>query len=228
MEGFCSIVRSRFRKHWRAIACQLHAVSDSQNIKRGFLFDCGAANIESLSDLVATLRTNNLIGEEISIVIVKDDIFILNIQKFYHENKHDVIDISGSLEKPIIIEDLTCITEMFRDIDKQLKSFAKNNSLKLEIKTDWCVPTIFGYLINYPVLYYLRPGEDDNCLSSIDLKVHQVISDNQTLISFSIPTEIYEENLNMQRNIETWLRSFQKSDEHFIKTFTANNPTVIL
>lgn len=227
MERFFTIVRPRFRKHWRTIACQVHAVNDRDNPKRGFLFDCGKANVDALVDLVTKLKIENLISKDISVVIVKDDIFILNVEKF-HEQSHIVIDISGNLEQPKImkVEDATSIEEMFRDIKNQIKSSKENSLIHLEIRADYCVPTIFGYLINYPIVYYHE--NDANCLSLVDLNVHQILIGNETLISFSVPSAISNENLHVQQAIENWLHNFQSKDEFLIKTFTANYPTVIL
>lgn len=228
MESFCSIVRPRFRKHWRAVSCQIHAVNDNENPKRGFLFDCGAADADILIDLVAKLKDKKLINEDILVAVVKDDIFILNVKKFTHESLHVVVDISGSLEKSKFIEDSSLTNEMFEDINKQIRIADRRDSTQLEIKAGWCVPTVFGYLINYPALYYHQPGDDTNCLSLIDLSVHQIITGDQTLISFSVPTELYDKNQIVRDTIETWLHNFQNNDKFVIKTFTANYPTVIL
>lgn len=228
MESFCSIVRPRFRKHWRAVSCQIHAVNNNENPKRGFLFDYGAANVDILIDLVAKLKDKKLIDENILVAVVKDDIFILNIKKFTQESFHVVIDISGSLEKPKIFEDSSLTNEMFQDLNNQIRSSDRKNLTQLEIKAGWCVPTVFGYLINYPALYYYQPGDDTNCLSLIDLSVHQIITSDLTLISFSVPTELYDKSKIVRERIETWLHNFQNNDEYVIKTFIANYPIVIL
>lgn len=228
MESFCSIVRPRFRKHWRAVSCQIHAVNNNENPKRGFLFDCGAANVDILIDLVVKLKDKKLIDENILVAVVKDDIFILNVKKFTQESFHVVIDISGSLEKPKIFEDSSLTNEMFQDLNNQIRSSDRKNLTQLEIKAGWCVPTVFGYLINYPALYYYKPGDDTNCLSLIDLSVHQIITSDLTLISFSVPTELYDKSQIVRERIETWLHNFQNNDEFVIKTFIANYPIVIL
>lgn len=224
MESLCTIIRPRFKRHWREIACQINAVIDIENPKRGFLFDCGAANENILVQLVANLRAENVVGEEIKIVVVKEDFFILNVRKFRDIKSHMIVDVSGSLKKPKVVEDLTAIHAMFASIKEQLEGFG--DLVTLKVSDDWCVATIFGFLINYPVLYFHQPDVDSNCLSLVDLTVHQVTTGDQLLVSFSIPTEIFEQHSDVRNAIDSYLKSFSNTLQ--IKSFTANYPVVIL
>lgn len=226
MERLCSIVRSRFRRHWRTVACQIKAVIANDNPKRAFLYDCGAADVPALVNFIAELKEEKLIDKDISIVTVQEDIFILNLGKFKIESSHVIVDASGSLKKPQIIEDTKLIDAMFQDINKQLQDEQDEDAIALDIKPDWCIPTIFGYLINYPILYY--HDNDKNCLSLIDLLVYQIMFGSETLISFSVPNEIYEESQIIRDKISEWIEHFQKHEDITIKSFVANYPTVIL
>lgn len=231
MERLYAIVRKYFKKHWRMIASQIHAVNSVGNPKRGFLYDCGAINVDALIKLIKKLKEESLIGKDIVVASIKEDIFILNTTKFHQESRHVIIDISGSLTKPTRMD---AMTDMFVRINEQLEAFQGSDvvdlklGLKLNLKLDetWCIPTIFGYLINYPILYYLKG--DENCLSLVDLQVFQVTSNNDILVSFSVPSEIYQNDSNVKEVIDSWLQSFQNGDYFSVKSFIANYPTVVL
>ena len=220
------VVRSHFKKHWRTIACQIKAINDSDNPKRGFLYDCGAINVNNLMKLIRELKQENIICKDFLIATIQDDIFILNLRKFHLESSHVIVEISGSLKKPRIIEETASFAKMFLDINNQLLS-CEDEAIELKIIADWCVPTIFGYLINYPVLYY-HNDHNGNCLGTIDLKVHQVKTIEDTLISFSVPNEIFEQSMIVQKKILQWMQYFQTHENFSIKTFVANYPIVIL
>lgn len=226
MESLCALIKSRFKKHWRMIGSQIHAVNADKNPKRAFLFDCGAVDVEKIVDVVTELKAQNLISKDISIVIVKEDVFILNIRKFLRENCHVSVDISGRLEKPRVVEDAGRNNEMFSDIDMQIKAGRDESLFELSISDDWCIPTVFGYLIGYPVLYC--QDDDNNCLGFIDLKVFRVIARDETLISFSVPLELYVTNKDIRDKVTAWLKFFQYQPEYETKSLTVNYPTVIL
>lgn len=227
MEGLCAVIKKSFKKHWRTIACQIYAVNNDENPKRGFLFDCGTPDVDALLDLVAGLKKNNLINNDIIIATVKEDVFILNTKKFHQKNSPILIDVSGRLDKPMILN-FDDIEKMIKEIENQISNYDNDQLIELKIAHDWCIPTIFGYLINYPVLYYHLPDDDTNCLSLSDLKVYQVTTFNEILISFSIPKEVYERSKTVESLIDLWLSHFQHHDDYHVKTFIANYPTVIL
>lgn len=213
------------------IACQIYAVNRDENPKRGFLYDCGGVgDIGSLLKVLLAMKELSLVGKDILIALVKEDIFILNAKKFQRNAVDDVIvvDVSGSLSAPRRIEVSIAFEGMFHSISEQLRVADKDKVLRMEIRDDWCVPMIFGHLIAYPILYYQNPAEDTNCIGLIDLVIHQVITKNETLISFSVPSLIYNSDKNIQETIDRFLHNFQHHDDHQIKTFTANNPTVVL
>lgn len=223
MERLCAVVREHFKKHWRMIASQIHAVNSDGNPKRGFLYDCGMINVDVLTKLIKKLKQESLIGKDIVVVSVREDIFILNTTKFHQESHHVVIDISGRLTKPTRMD---AMTDMFVRINEQLKALQGFAVVDLKLDETWCIPTIFGYLINYPILYYLQG--DENCLSLVDLQVFQVTMKNEALVSFSTPSEIYQHDSSVKEVIDSWLQNFRSDDDFSVKSFIANYPTVVL
>ena len=226
MDRLSSVVKSRFKKNWKQIVCQIVAVNDACNPKRGFLFDCGAGDVGKLTQLLQELKCESLINNKIVLVVVHEDIFILNPHKFEDEIPPVVVDVSGSLEVP---RKFACdvVTSMFEEVKKQIRS-STAGLIKLEIAENWSVPTIFGYLINYPVLYFLNPNDDANNLCSVELQVYQITSDDQTLISFSVPKAIIDQDEDVQQSITSWLLHFQSHADFKIKMFTATHPVVVL
>lgn len=226
MERLCSVVRSHFKRHWRTIALQINAVNDNASPKRAFLYDCGSITVDELENLCSDLKEKELISKDILIATLKDDIFILNLNKFQTKSSHLIVDISESLNKAEVIKETDLVDEMFRDIDSQLLDAEDAQVINLDIKTDWCIPTIFGYLINYPILYYHK--ECENCLTFVDLNVHQIQINGETLVSFSVPNELYVQSAIVKEKISKWMMYFQTHDDFTIKTFVACYPTVIL
>lgn len=226
MDNLCAIVRSLYTKHWKQIAYQIHAVNDPNNPKRGFLFDCGSADVTILAKLLVILEEANEICKYVFLAAVKEDIFILNKRKFNEETSHIIVDVSGNLNAPKLIENFETSNGMFAKIRSQLKS-NQEKFTQLEIEEDWCIPTVFGYLINYPILYYQNPSDDSNCLDFVELKVFQVKSKDQTLISFSVPVELYEQSPDIQDLINDWQTNFQNG-EFQIEAFISKHATVIL
>ena len=191
------------------------------------MFDLGKIDVPGMVDILERLKKKGFIGKDLMIVEVKEDFFILNPSKFQSGGREIVVDVSENLEKPRKIEDLREVREMLEVVRVQILRFKEGNiSVNvLNIPVNFCVPTIFGFLINYPIIYYLNPQSDSNCLSLVDLTIHQVISQDEILISFSVPSDIFSTDFSIQKTIKNFLTNFQNYE---IKTFTANYPTIVL
>lgn len=227
MNHLSLIVKSHFKKRWKTIVCQVKAVNDIRNPKRGFLFDCEAARIEKLSQLVVELKQGNLVGDDIVLATVKDDVFILNTSKFITKQVFVVIDVSGRLKEPQVI-DFSKQTVTFDTIDRQLTSQTCNQVVHLEVHDDWSLPTIFGYLIGYPILYYVQSNEETNNLGFVELTVIQIHHDNDLLFSFSVPKLIHDQDANVRMSLLTWLLPFRNDNNFEVKTFNATHSNVVL
>lgn len=227
MDRVSSLVKSFFKKHWSMISAQIKAVNHDSNPKRGFLFDCETPDCEKLVNLVRILKNDGLIAREVIVAVVKEDIFILNYRKLTDPTSFVVVDVSGCLKLPEkVVSDP--FEKMFDDIKRQLSSDNEDHLVTLNIKADWCISTVFGYLIGYPILYYLRPDEDNNNLSYVELLVFQVFAKAGILISFSIPRLIHEQNTKARDSIETFLIYYRKSSDYDVKSMFAIHPVVVL
>jgi Domain of unknown function (DUF4504) len=225
MDHLCSVVKSHFKKHWKTIAYQIHSVNCEKSPKCAFLYDCGSVtDITSLGQLVDDLKRKCIVGQDLCTLKLCDDVFIINKRKLLDKRRssaiHIVIDISGSIDFPKIREEP--LEDMFESLNEQLE--CSTTELTPE---NWCIPTIFGYLINYPILYW-QDQNDENCLGHQDLKVFQVHFKNETLVSFSVPLTLFQKSSEIQETIKTWLESFPQHHDYQIKSFTRNHPIVIL
>lgn len=211
------------------ISSQIEAVNDAALPKRGFLFDCGLPDVDKLVKLVTILKNERLLAMEVKVVVVKEDIFILNTGKFIQTStgSGSIIDVSGSLKVPEKVNN-GIFAIMFDLIKAQLNNDNETDVVTLKINDDCCVPTIFGYLIGYPSLYYLRPDQENNNLSFVELLVFQVLTQAGVLISFSIPKAIHEQDSGARDSIEHFLNHYRNSSDYEIKTFSATHPVVNL
>ena len=219
-----------WKKHLNLIAHQILGVDGG--IKFGFLFDCGFIETKRLIDLIKEIKSFGLIRNDIIIVQIGVDVIIFNLNNFLENVKIPLcINISKSLQKPEILDILDSVVKMFKYINTQLEEFSdrSNNDLVLELKLDctFCIPTIFGYLIGYPVLYWYDVFEsDDNCLGDVDLQVYQILCHRHLIYSFSIPSILSDDPL-IKLTLRKW-RLNMVSFDITNKEFVANFPVVIL
>jgi hypothetical protein len=233
------IIRSCFReqkarsrnlwKHVEHIKNQFRFIDDDNCPKNAFLYDLGTVDVDIMRQIIAKLQERKLISANIRLARLADDVFILNIAKVLKsEHFGHSIDVSGSLKEPMVIDQGDkrgmLIANMIKSVKDQLRERVNDGSvIDIVIPDDgseWCVPTLFGFLINYPTLYFLQTNDNDtNCLGCRDLKVFQVLINGDALLSFSIPLEIHNANEAIQRTISTYLASFQN---HTVTSFISN------
>lgn len=211
-------------KHFsHQISLQIESVNNLNVPKNGFLFDCGTVDVEILKNLVNELKVEKLISDDIKVVTLESEIFILNVKKFSTGCELNIINVSKDLEKPQIIIDNSEISKIIYEITVKIKE-SKENFIELGSYGSIC-PTLFGYLINYPVLYYSET--DENCLSNQELKVFQVIVNNHLLLSFSVFLEIYIKSSKIQNDIKIFLDNF-KHEIYNVKIFNSTQCNIIL
>lgn len=224
------IVKKYYRKHWKLISIQIEALSDVNNPKRGFLFDCTSVDETKLKSMMAHLRNEHFVANDIIIVLVNSDFFIVNKSKF-HEIIFTIIliDISGNLNEPKIHNSNDESTQkILNNIKNVILNHENEDILKIEANDDDSPPTIFGFLINYPILYYHKHAHEENCLSHKNLKVFQVMACNQLLMSFSVPESLFNQCENIGKSIEAYLGYYENSEKYAVESFISNYPSIIL
>lgn len=223
------IVKKYYKKHWRLISIQIAALIDATNPKRAFLFDCTRVDETKLSSLIANLRNENFVTNDITLVLAHSDYFIVNRAKFHETLTTSIfIDISGECSSPRLLASSEAIQRNLVDIQKAILSHESDELLRLELDEAHSPPTIFGFLINYPILYYHQQAHEANCLSHKNLKVFHVTTCNQLLMSFSVPESLFNQCEHIRKSIETFLAHYEHSGEHVVESFIANYPDVVL
>lgn len=221
------LVRKHYRKHWRLICTQIAALVDGANPKRGFLFDCCGVDERELMSMMAKLRSEKFVRDDILLVLVGLDYFIVNKSKFREPLTQQIlVDISGN--SPEILESTELIQQKLSEIKNTILSHESADILRIEFNAAYSPPTIFGFLINYPILYHHQRAHEANCLSHINLKVFRVTTCNQLLMSFSVPETLYDQCENVRKSIATHLAYFERTGEHIVETFIANYPDIVL
>lgn len=212
----------KIRKFSSQIEKQIKAVNDLSNPKSAFLFDLCHIEVDLLNLILKELKSKELICNDLKIVMLENEIFIANVKKISAKRKLFVIDISKNLETPKIFEN---VNELEKIIEKiQIKIQQEEGEIISFESFNHLSPTVFGFMINYPVLYYC--ALDENCLSDVELKVFQVYDDHESiLMSFSIPNKIFNENIEIKNHIESFLALFKS---HKIKSFITCQTNVIL
>lgn len=84
------------------------------------------------------------------------------------------IDVAG--ENPIFLSELLKheLLSHFGDILDSIQ-YSKNKILRIATNPDWCMTSLFGLLLGYPFVYYLRSKDSTNCLSNIPLVLHELV-----------------------------------------------------
>lgn len=218
-----------WNKYIKPITYQLYSME--LKYKLGFLFDFWKVDVKNLENLLIELRREAIKCDIVLVEVGDDDVCLFNLD-FFLENVNDenvFINISGNLQNPEIITDV----KMLESIKSQLLNFSKrenpsdNLKITLELTKDCCVPTVFGFLIGYPALYYYNPEiTDENCLGNVDLKVFQLYYKDNLLISYSVPLSLYSSVL--KSTIEKWLEFYNRLEDFKIEIDIRNYPSLVL
>ena len=176
-----------------------------------------------------------------AISIREEDIIIINT-KFILSNLDDkntlFVDISSDLEEPKVITDqvaMTFINQMVSSTIIQLKSKTQTCSFQLQTEATWNISTLFGILLNYPVVYYYSDFSDcTNCLGHIDLYSHKLLlhledqTDPKLIYSFTYPVKLRE---MCSAKTEMWTQKLKQqfpSCRFTLDTITVNLDVVLL
>ena len=107
---------------------------------------------------------------------------------------------------------------MTQDIEIQLRSFLLHPSNESEfqreisVKPEWNITTLFGLLLDYPVVYWYEDIEDGKtCLACKDLIRYTINynslleshSNKSSVVSFTIPKCVFSSSI--ESSIERWI-----------------------
>ena len=217
-----SLQRLKISRRWKELALNLSFIC--RGIKPGVLWDLGNVDIPRLLEL-------RIILQDIFVLDISGDFFLSSRKCF---NKHyqklesnfpTVIDISKNLPEPGLatVESEQKVRNDFRYLLSQIND-SDEDVIDMNIGDGINVTTMFGLLLDYPVVYYYDTNKEGNCLANRDLTVYKIGSTNLWPISFSVPT-----NLLPQTNIPEWLDNLRTSFSDLdIKSESVNLPFVAM
>lgn len=137
----------------------------------------------------------------------------------------------------------TCVTETVETSVDQIKGLRSKNKTHFILKTDnkWCVPTLLGVFLGYPVIYWYKStmrNDGETCLSFVPLavlKINVEIGDGcpkqytcHDLYAFSVPSDVLP---HLEHIVQQWfkdLMDIMKSQEGPFKNMKLIKETVVL
>ena len=213
-------------------------------LKPSLLFDYAVVDITNAGHLIEALAAEGLIPYTLDVLKVGEDIFFADLENLVSHLKKTVeseeltlIDISEKLQEPRVLE-----TEVSRRVLKQfarivevLEQKLNNGTLNMSQKNktarnsevvdlnnvsngeeNWCVPSVFGFLLGYPVIYWCDQASEFNCLNMVPLHRYTVNLKESSLISHSqMWKNFYSSSL-----IQAGSDRVESCDDHTVFSFT--------
>ena len=111
------------------------------------------------------------------------------------------------------------------DDDDDDDNYNNNNKDDNDLNVSACVPSLFGVLLGYPAVYFVRGG-DNNCLGFVPLRLISVVCQIQSdfeyrCLSFSVPEHLFSDAiLTSLRPFETRLRAVFRSVRIHVENVT--------
>lgn len=237
IDGIKVILKNHLTRRWNstvtAIAAQIFFVECG--VKTGFILDIGPPiDLKLLIDILSDLRQSKLVSHSLRIVRIVDDICILNVQSYCDIQLNDVtfINITASLREPQLC-DQSKLADWLAAFNNQIHEFQRiSNELFFDVQVDrsFCIPTLFGLVAGFPVIYYYNPlVSDQNCLANVLLRVYQIWFRNEILIfSVSCPAKLIDDNVEVDGRLKLWRDRFEGYAELKFKVMEETLPLVVL
>jgi len=193
-EGLISFVATTgakyFKSSWNKFLLNLLAVELS--IKVAHLIDYTSPRWEELCKYVDTLKKEYSLSKNIAVLKLCEDVFIINRLLLKKKIEYDTvtsfshitfIDIQHSLTEPKVITDYIPIDSS--DCNLVLNFCNSTNShMVMEESATTFLPALFGYILDYPIVYCkshinpsTSPSSEDfskNCLTMQPLKLYRI------------------------------------------------------
>lgn len=222
MECWASILKNHFpkkswKKHYQKIIFFISSVNNG--VKPSLLWDFGGCvTVEILSAFLNDLKILNMISKDVILIKVENDFLITNLNLALDRlNKNRLfIDVSKKLSEPVIIEENESVRKMITSLKAKLENFKRNEKfLDIEIN-NLCVPTLFGVLLDYPIIYFY---ESSSLNALFRLKVFEVFcrpkngAERIAIYSFSIPESLCDPVVDIR--VASWFDSLRIVNQSF-------------
>lgn len=226
-------ILSRFRKITHRQANFLAHIIElvGNGLKLGYIWDMPyIVNHQQITELLVSLREQNLLKNELIAFKLFDDIGFCNKYEILKcggdrdslLQNYTFIDISARNERPIVLAKTNVLYNLLFQMISEIRSQFLETENFVEILLDdskYCIPTAFGFLAGYPIVYwYERPDNQStsstsenskiNCLNNVEnFNIYKVFNKELLLFQFSCPKNL-SENSDVKRSLEDWLQGF--------------------
>lgn len=193
-------------------------------VKPSLLFDAACIHAASLKSLIDSLSKDRLLKNILVVLKIEDDIFVAQKSMLSRLAKPMVnpvlVDVSPSLSQPVLLsekEAFNICSDITDCIQLQLsESAAESGLIDIELPDHINRSTLFGFLLNYPVVYWYCVQSTHNCLAMVPLCVVKVVHDRISKakdfqyesFSFSIPSSLYD---SVDACVQIWFSAVQQS-----------------
>lgn len=201
-----SLKKGTSSKHIKVLSCNLIAVNIG--LKPSYLWDIPIKlDIYKINLVLSALKASKLLSENVVTFELSGDYFSCNLIEienlFDHLSETKFVDCSLQLETPKIIENWSRIHQSIKELMIVIKENVNRDFFAIEEKTHWCSPTLYGFLLGYPYVYWSSSTENNLSLNPLFLFKVNYSSDSLKLegvYSFTAPTCIA-----VSSHVEDWL-----------------------
>lgn len=210
-------------------------------LKPSLLFDYAVVDSKNAHSLMRDFAANGLVHRPLNVLKVGEDIFFADLnllinylRKSVGSEEFALIDVSGNLQEPRVLEKGIAmqVREQFNKIveifQRKLNDLTPNSVQKDKMlqntqvvdlgsysEVNCCVPSVFGLLLGYPVIYWCDEASENNCLSLVPL--------NRYTVTFKASPSILQPRMSQSwhRLVAAGCCKSQNISEHTVFSFTA-------
>ena len=211
-------------------------------LKPSLLFDYAVVDSKKAHSLMRGFAANGLFPRSLNVLKVGEDIFFADLnllinylRKSLESEEFTLIDVSGNLQEPRVLDKeiaVRVVKEQFNKIveifQQKLNDLTPNSVQKDEMSpntqvvdlgsysdVNCCIPSVFGLLLGYPVIYWFDEASENNCLSLVPL--------NRYTVTFKASPSILHPRMaqSLYRLVAAGCCKSQISPDHTLFSFTA-------
>lgn len=188
-----SLKKGTNSKHINVLSCNLIAVNIG--LKPSYLWDIPVKlDIYKIKQVLSALKASKLLSENVVTFELSGDYFSCNLKEiknlFDHLSETKFVDCSFQLDTPKVIENWSSIHQSIKEF-MIIREHFNQDFFVMEEKTNWCLPTLYGFLLGYPYVYWSSSTENNLSLNPLLLFKVNYSSDSlklDSVYSFTAPT----------------------------------------
>lgn len=206
-----SLKKGTNSKHIKVLSCNLIAVNIG--LKPCYLWDVPVKlDIYKINQVLSALKASKLLSENVVTFELSGDYFSCNLKEienlFDHLSETKFVDCSLQLDTPKVIENWSRIHQSIKEFMIIIRENFNKEVFAMEEKTHWCSPTLYGFLLGYPYVYWSSSTENNLSLNPLYLFKVNYSSDSlklDSVYSFTAPTCVA-----VSSHVECWLARLNK------------------